>query len=196
MYESTLIATREEIEQILNKPKIPNDAPRVYIACLSAYNNGYLHGKWIDCTLGYDNLQEEIQEIFNTSPTPGDEWAIHDYDFYGMRIDEWHDLHELCELAEIIVESDNPELFSSVCDHLNVTDPHTVKEFIDDNYQGSYNNLEDYAYQFCDDTDSIQEIPKHLQGYIDYAAMGRDMEWSGDIFTIELDCELHVFWNH
>jgi Antirestriction protein (ArdA) len=25
---------------------------RIYVACLAAYNNGYLHGKWIDATRG------------------------------------------------------------------------------------------------------------------------------------------------
>lgn len=24
------------------------DGPRIYVACLAAYNNGHLHGRWID----------------------------------------------------------------------------------------------------------------------------------------------------
>jgi Antirestriction protein (ArdA) len=26
--------------------------PRIYVACLAAYNNGYLHGAWIDAIQG------------------------------------------------------------------------------------------------------------------------------------------------
>jgi antirestriction protein len=26
--------------------------PRIYVACLAAYNNGNLHGAWIDATQG------------------------------------------------------------------------------------------------------------------------------------------------
>ena len=26
------------------------DTPRIYVACLAAYNNGRLHGRWIDAT--------------------------------------------------------------------------------------------------------------------------------------------------
>jgi hypothetical protein len=25
-----------------------NEAPKIYVACLASYNNGILHGKWID----------------------------------------------------------------------------------------------------------------------------------------------------
>jgi hypothetical protein len=28
----------------------PEDRPRIYVACLAAYNNGCLHGRWIDAT--------------------------------------------------------------------------------------------------------------------------------------------------
>lgn len=28
------------------------DTPRVYVACLAAYNSGFLHGAWIDAGQG------------------------------------------------------------------------------------------------------------------------------------------------
>jgi len=37
------------------------------------------------------------------------------------------------------------------------------------------------------------EIPDHLAMYIDYHALARDMELSGEILTIEIDGETHVF---
>ncbi len=46
-------------------------------------------------------------------------------------------------------------------------------------------------------TEGTSEIPKDLEFYIDYERMGRDMEYSGDVFTIETaHDEVHVFWNH
>ena len=27
---------------------VSDSNPRIYVACLAAYNNGYLHGAWID----------------------------------------------------------------------------------------------------------------------------------------------------
>ena len=29
----------------------PTEQPRIYVACLAAYNNGILHGAWIEATV-------------------------------------------------------------------------------------------------------------------------------------------------
>ena len=34
--------------------------PRIYVACLAAYNNGYLHGAWIDADQDVDEIRDEI----------------------------------------------------------------------------------------------------------------------------------------
>jgi antirestriction protein len=40
-------------------------------------------------------------------------------------------------------------------------------------------------------------LPQALAYYIDYEAMGRDLELGGDVFTIEIGYqEVHIFWNH
>ena len=38
-------------------------SPQIYIACLAAYNNGKLHGVWIDATQDVDHIWEEINAI-------------------------------------------------------------------------------------------------------------------------------------
>ncbi len=54
---------------------------KIYVACLAAYNNGILHGRWIDATLGEDHIWEGIKAMLAASPTPGaEEHAIHDYE--------------------------------------------------------------------------------------------------------------------
>jgi antirestriction protein len=56
-------------------------APRIYVACLSAYNNGYLHGWWIDADQEPDALLSDIEEMLADSPMDdAEEWAIHDYE--------------------------------------------------------------------------------------------------------------------
>ena len=42
--------------------------PRIYVACLAAYNNGYLHGEWIDANQDTDDLHAEIKKILASSP--------------------------------------------------------------------------------------------------------------------------------
>ena len=51
-------------------------APYVYIASLSDYNNGTLHGVWIFADQEADDIQEEISEMLAASADPGaEEWA-------------------------------------------------------------------------------------------------------------------------
>ncbi|MCX2932301.1 antirestriction protein ArdA [Mycobacterium sp. CVI_P3] len=56
-------------------------------------------------------------------------------------------------------------------------------------YLGHYHSVQDYVEQMADDlgyTQELDKLPEHLQAYvhIDYAAIARDMELSGDIGTI------------
>jgi antirestriction protein len=43
---------------------------RIYVACLASYNNGVLHGKWIDATSCADDMQAEINEMLRASKFP------------------------------------------------------------------------------------------------------------------------------
>lgn len=33
---------------------------RLYVACLAAYNNGILHGRWINAEQGADAIQQAV----------------------------------------------------------------------------------------------------------------------------------------
>ena len=56
------------------------DRPRIYVACLAAYNNGCLHGRWIEATTP-DEIWEQVRAMLADSPEPdAEEWAIHDHD--------------------------------------------------------------------------------------------------------------------
>jgi len=46
--------------------------PRLYFACLAAYNAGRLHGVWIDFYAGItpEEIQESIDAMLKASPVP------------------------------------------------------------------------------------------------------------------------------
>lgn len=46
------------------------DVPRIYVACLASYNNGTLHGAWIDCDQDADDIREEIADMLRKSTFP------------------------------------------------------------------------------------------------------------------------------
>jgi len=61
--------------------KVLDVTPRIYVACLAAYNNGKLRGEWIDANQDDDAIFDDIKKILSTSPEPlAEEWAIHDYE--------------------------------------------------------------------------------------------------------------------
>ena len=59
----------------------PTSQIRIYVACLAAYNNAHLQGRWIDATLGESHITEQTRAMLAASPIEGaEEWAIHDYE--------------------------------------------------------------------------------------------------------------------
>lgn len=167
--------------------------PRIYVACLASYNSGYLHGVWIDASLELDDIQEQVQEMLKQSPVElAEEYAIHDYEgFGGYDLGEYEGLESAHNIACFIEEF--PELGGELLNQFN-GDLDEARKNMEDNYYGCYESLEDYARDFVEST---SEVPSHLEYYIDYERMARDLEMSGDIFTIQTaHDEVHIFWNH
>lgn len=166
---------------------------RIYVACLAAYNNGHLHGKWIDATQGLNDIQNEVKAILADSPIAGaEEYAIHDYDgFEGYKISGYQGLESAHDIACFIEEYGKvgAEILDYACGDINDAENIMINQRC-----GEYSSVADFAEQLTNDT---RDIPEYLEYYIDYEHMGRDMEMSGNIFTIETGFEeVHIFWNH
>ena len=48
-------------------------SPRIYVACLAAYNSGCLHGCWIDATQDLEDIKSQISGVLVASPIEGAE---------------------------------------------------------------------------------------------------------------------------
>ena len=44
--------------------------PRFYAACLASYNNGVLHGAWIDAGTDVDEMQDQVNDMLRASKFP------------------------------------------------------------------------------------------------------------------------------
>ncbi len=165
---------------------------RIYVACLAAYNNGKLHGVWIDATDDIDDIQDQINEMLESSPEEdAEEWAIHDYEGYGSyRLSEYEGIQSAHEIACFIEE--HGEIAAELLSHFSTIDE--AKKAMEEHYAGCHESVADFAEELTTDA---TEIPESLAFYIDYEKMGRDLELGGDIFTIETGYrEVHIFWNH
>lgn len=167
--------------------------PSIYVACLAAYNNGRLHGAWINVD-DAESIHDAIQAMLKASPEPdADEYAIHAYEGFGRySVPESVDFTALVTIAELI-EEHGEFLFTSVLEYFwdNLED---ATEAMNDNYHGVWKSRGDYVAEFYAD---CNEIPDALESYIDWDSMARDWEINGDIFTIETGYEeVHVFSGH
>lgn len=166
--------------------------PAIYVACLAAYNNGTLHGEWINLAQDIEDVWKDIRRILKNSPEPdAEEWAIHDYaGFDGLKIGEYENIESIHELAAFIEE--NGDLGSALLAYHD--GDVSFAESSLENYFGCYSSLEEYVQEKTEET---TVIPEHLAAYIDYASMARDLELSGDVFTIETaHDEIHVFLSY
>jgi antirestriction protein len=59
---------------------------RIYVACLASYNNGRLHGDWIDASTDADAMQEEVNAMLRKSPCPNVEVECPDCDGTGATV--------------------------------------------------------------------------------------------------------------
>ena len=167
--------------------------PSIYVACLAAYNNGKLHGVWIDALNNDpDEIMAEIQAMLKASPEPdSEEWAIHDYEgFEGVSLSEWEGLEQVHMLAQFV----DGYGCLGVEVYKYYGDLQEARNVLSEQYCGVYRSLADFAQELTEET---TRIPENLSYYIDYERMARDMEMSGDILTVETaHDEVHVFWNH
>lgn len=168
----------------------PRPSPAIYVASLADYNNGVLHGAWIEAAREPEDIQADINDILDSSREPdAEEWAIHDYDQFGRwKVNEYDSIDQISRIAKGIAE--HGYAYSAWAD---VFDGEEVSFDIDsfqEAYLGHYDSVADYVEQMADDlgyTQELEKIPEHLQVYfrIDYAAIARDMHLSGEIATVD-----------
>ena len=183
-------------------PRLPPPAPddsaapqpdpiRIYVACLAAYNNGHLHGDWINVT-DVASIWEAVQAMLFASPKDeAEEWAIHDYEgFEGAQVGEYFSFENVVELADFIRE--HGELGAQVLNYYGGNIEDAKSRF--DEYAGEYDSLAAYAEELTEQ--SGETIPERLAPYIDYKAMAHDYEQSGDFLTFEVSGSVHIFWAH
>jgi antirestriction protein len=173
-----------------------SDTPRIYVADLAAYNSGLLRGVWVNCDQSSDLIQSEIDEMLEKSPIPNaEEWRIDDCEFFnGVNVTTLG-IEEIARIVELF-DAHGKDLVLGLISHFG---DHYLDECIkslDEDYQGGYKSIEDWADQYLDDSGQLDQIPKNLRCYFDYEKFARDCELGGDIFTIEDNSgNVHVFWN-
>ena len=167
---------------------------QIYVACLSAYNNGRLHGKWIDADQDAEAIQAEVDAMLAHSPQPGaEEWAIHDYEgFEGIRLSESEPFERVSELAELLAE--HGPAYAAYVAHVGAD---YATDF-EDAYQGEWDSEEDFGADLYNSCYEALPDGHPLAFYLDAAidAWASDLFTAGDYFSADTgNGTVYVFRN-
>lgn len=174
-----------------DRPAPASERPRIYVACLAAYNSGVLHGRWIEVTTP-EEITCEVRAMLAESPVPGaEEWAIHDHEgFEGVPLSEHASFETVCGLAAFLGE--HGSLGAKLLGHFGGRLDEARAAF--DEYAGQYTTAGEFAEEMIRETGT--QIPASLEYYIDWQALARDMALNGEILVFQTGFdEVHVFWS-
>lgn len=195
---------------------------RLYVASLSDYNNGHLHGAWIDldAETEREDIDAAIAEMLRGSKYPNvtvscpdckderDSQWCEPCGGYGTvpSAEEWavHDYDgipatfgehpDLDDLLEFVqgVE-DHGDAFRAWIEDRGVTE--FIHEDFGDKYAGEADSELAWVEEFLEDTGVLAEVPENLRTYFDSEAYLRDMKLGGDVSLVEFDGTVYAFWS-
>ena len=203
--ESVVASAATQVEEVRPSWERRPTPPRIYLASLTDYNAGVLHGKWVDADHPAETLGEAAQEMLAESPTaasygePAEEWAIHDFEGFGnVRLREYQSLDEVSELAQGIVEHGAAfgVWWEDIRDMAPEDDPdHSFEQ----RFEGEFSSTTEWAESMLDDMgvslDYFPGVPEGLWPYVQLDVEGwvRDMEINGEIQVVEGGRGVYVF---
>lgn len=152
--------------------------PRIYVASLSDYNAGRLHGAWIDATERIEEIWRQVQSILTSSQELGaEEIAIHDHEgFWPAEVGEYESLEYIHRLAAGIAAHG-----LAFAHWVAVAEPDAEldEQTFVDQYLGHWDSMREYASDLLDDIFDAYEqaIPDVLRPYIrcDVEAFAQDL---------------------
>lgn len=152
---------------------------RIYVGTYAKYNGGSILGKWLDLSDYSDKEEfyEACRELHKDEQDP--EFMFQDWEYIPSDLigESWL-AENIFEIIEAIDELDDDKkaAFEVWLNHgshdittKDITD--LIRSFEDD-FQGAYNDEEDYAYEIVDE---CYDLPEFAKTYFDYAKFARDL---------------------
>jgi antirestriction protein len=160
--------------------------PRIYVACLAAYNNGHLHGEWIDADQSPEDIAAAVTAMLAASPEPGaEEWAIHDYEGFGeLRLSEWESFERVSAIAEGVAT--HGPAFAAWLSYDADRDPVDAEAF-EDAYLGEWDSMKAYAEDYAESTGLYDAAEAAGSRYVtvDVDSLARDLDI--ELYSVDAD---------
>lgn len=161
--------------------------PRVYVGTYGAYNNGNLHGAWLNlddyCDIyGFNEavnelhaaeiaIYGEIEPMFQDHEGIPDKYICESH-LSPAVWDEW-----------VSLDDDDKEVLELFLDNCN---QYGTLEQARDAYMGRADSKADWAEEFLSDTGLMDSIPEHLRCYFDFEKYACDVGISDVTFVHHL----------
>lgn len=179
--------TNHEPEQPSERQERQTDwvPPQIWVGSLADYNNGKLHGRWLDAAVPTVSLVAAVEELLSESDEPdAEEYGIFDYEGFGNFRVHQHDL--LDHVARVARGIDQYGDAFAAWANLHDGDPTMLDQF-EDHYIGEWEQPSYWAHEelvegwLREALDTV--VPESLRRYVivDCQKFARDAEISGDI---------------
>jgi len=154
--------------------------PKIYVANLSAYNNGRMLGAWVS-PLQYDSFDKfakRIKEVTRDTVEYADEIAVHDYDYLPSSMGEYPDIEGIYDFCHQVEDSFLClDALIAYAEYMCGSDVTQINfDEAEDLYCGEWDSFKEYAENYCNEVGDLQSIPEHLQYYFDMDSYARNLE--------------------
>ena len=186
--------SEQQHEQESAPEREPMAQPRIYVASLSDYNAGRLHGVWLNANQDVEELQSAVGVMLKKSHEPwAEEYAVHDYENFGpVRLGEYTSLATVAAVAHGLIEHGQP--FGHWAEYVDCQADEL--ERFEECYRGQWESLSAWAEEAIYDLgvyEGIDRMPEWVQPYVhvDFVQLGEDM--SQDYFVADDSEGIYVF---
>lgn len=152
---------------------------RIYVGTYAKYNDGSIEGKWLDLSDYSDKEEfyEACRELHKDEHDP--EFMFQDWEYIpnGLIGESWLS-DNIFEVIEAIddMDDDRKEAFEVWLNHesydISSRDINDLTSSFEDDFQGKYDDKEDYAYEIVDE---CYDLPEFAKTYFDYEKFARDL---------------------
>lgn len=165
------------------------NTPKIYVACLSAYNCGMHHGLWIDATQEPEDIEDDIKWMLSWSPVaddePCEEWAIHDYEnFADFSLREYESLEYISKLAQALDEAEDADAMAAwlnyAKDMIHNPDVEKLAEEFSSYYCGHWESERDFVLK----SDEVEQVYNWAEFEEKFLFWSQHIDW--DSVTREL----------
>ena len=152
---------------------------QIYVGTYAKYNEGSIFGKWLKLSdySDKDEFYEACRELHKDEQDP--EFMFQDWEYIPSDLigESWL-ADNIFEIIEAIDELDDDKkaAFEVWLNHgshdITTKDITDLISSFEDDFQGAYNDEEDYAYEIVE---QCYELPEFAKTYFDYEKFARDL---------------------